>query len=174
MKIAFIGKMCSGKTWCINYLKSLNSDFFVTRFAKMVKVIANDLFFMTEKDRVLLQQIGTKMREINPDVFVYYVIQETLGKQFCLLDDARYHNEIINLKKNGWILVKLSISPELQLKRLKDVYPDTWETHLERTNHESETQQDSIDPDLIDYTIDVNRTDVKAMLKHIYINNLVE
>ena len=43
MKIAFIGKMCSGKTWCINYLKSLNSDFFVTRFAKMVKVIANDL-----------------------------------------------------------------------------------------------------------------------------------
>ena len=174
MKIAFIGKMCSGKTWCINYLKSLNSDFFVTRFAKMVKVIANDLFFMTEKDRVLLQQIGTKMREINPDVFVYYVIQETRGKQFCLLDDARYHNEIINLKKNGWILVKLSISPELQLKRLKDVYPDTWETHLERTNHESETQQDSIDPDLIDYTIDVNRTDVKAMLKHIYINNLVE
>ena len=55
---------------------------------------------------------------------------------------------------------------------LKDVYPDTWETHLKRTNHESETQQDSIDPDLIDYTIDVNRTDVKTMLKHIYINNL--
>ena len=31
---------------------------------------------MTEKDEVLLQQIGTKMREINPDVFVYYVIQK--------------------------------------------------------------------------------------------------
>ena len=66
----------------------------------MVKVIANDLFFMKEKDRILLQQIGTKMREIKDDVFVNYVINETSTKDFCLLDDARYENEISTLKKS--------------------------------------------------------------------------
>ena len=171
MKIAFVGKMCSGKTWCVDYLKKKNSSFFITRFAKMVKIIANDLFFMKEKDRILLQQIGTKMREISPTVFVDYVINETKDCDFCLLDDARYQNEINSLKKNGWIIVKLLISKKLQIDRLKRVYPDTWETHLERCSHESETQQDNISLDVFDYCIDVEHDDVKKRLDIIYTLN---
>ena len=35
------------------------------------------IFFMKQKDRVLLQQIGSKMREIRPTVFIDYVLHET-------------------------------------------------------------------------------------------------
>lgn len=168
MKIALVGKMCSGKSWSVNFLKDLNDKFYITRFAKMVKVIANDLFFMKEKDRILLQQIGTKMREIKDDVFVNYVINETSTKDFCLLDDARYENEILTLKKNGWILIKLDISPELQLKRLKKLYPKTWKTHIMRCSHESETQQDYISSEYFDYHINVDYDDVGDRLYNIY------
>ena len=181
MKIAFIGKSCSGKTWCVDFLNNYrnknlekehtgadDSPFYITRFAKMVKHIATELFFMTVKDRHLLQQIGTKMREIRDDVYVNYVIHECEGKQFCLLDDARYVNEIMRLRDDGWTLVKLDISPELQRERIMRCYPDTYKEHLGRLEHESETQQDSIPLDTYHYIINVAEDDVKTSLIKIY------
>lgn len=170
MRIAFVGKICSGKTWCVNYLKGLDERFYVTRFAKMVKKIATELFFMEEKDRLLLQQIGTKMREIRTDVYVNYVIKECEDEEFCLLDDARYINEIKRLKETGWILVKLNIPPELQRKRIIACYPDTFEEHLSRLTHESETQSDMLPPETFDYIINVDVDDdiIKKKINDIY------
>ena len=176
MKIAFIGKICSGKTWCIDFLNNYRNEhlgaddtpFYITRFAKMVKRIASELFFMTVKDRHLLQQIGTKMREIRDDVYVNYVIHECRGKQYCLLDDARYVNEIMRLRDDGWTLVKLDISPELQRERIMRCYPDTYEEHLGRLEHESETQQDTIPVDTYNYIVNVAEDDVKTSLIKIY------
>ena len=173
MKIAFVGKMCSGKTWCVEYLQTLNSSFYVTRFAKMVKVIARDLFFMTEKNRTLLQQIGTNMRQIRPTVFVDYVVQECKGISNCLLDDARYINEIMSLKKNGWIIVKLNITPELQKKRLMVRYPKTWKDHLSRGTHISEVEQDSMDSSSYDCIINVDNENVGNRLEELYLENLL-
>ena len=49
------------------------------------------------KDRSLLTSIGQKMRDINPDVWVNYVIKQTEGIQYCLVDDLRYQNEYLAL-----------------------------------------------------------------------------
>ena len=169
MKVAFIGKICSGKTWCVDYLnKKSGGAFYITRFAKMVKKIAHELFFMKGKDRHLLQQIGTKMREINPDVYANYVINECRGREYCLLDDARYVNEIDALKKDGWILIKLDISRKLQRKRILKCYPDTYEEHLTRLSHDSETQQDLVDESLYDYIINIDTDNIKNYLDNIY------
>ena len=68
-KIAITGKMCSGKTTIANYLIEKNNQFVKISFADKVKEIATDLFNMKEKNRYLLQSIGTKMREIDEDVW---------------------------------------------------------------------------------------------------------
>ena len=105
----------------------------------MVKKIARELFFMKEKDRHLLQQIGTKMREIHPDVYANYVIQECRGKDMCLLDDARYVNEIQALKRDGWTLIKLDISSKLQRERIF-IHSHTYEDYLSRLTHDPDNK----------------------------------
>tara|TARA_B100000035_G_scaffold289542_1_gene276007 strand:+ start:419 stop:610 length:192 start_codon:yes stop_codon:yes gene_type:complete len=51
MKVAFIGKICSGKTWCVDYLnKKSGGAFYITRFAKMVKKNSTRVIFY-ERER---------------------------------------------------------------------------------------------------------------------------
>ena len=93
MKIAITGKMCSGKSSIANLLVEGDNRFQIYSFGQKVKDVAKDLFDMQEKDRTLLTSIGTKMREINPDVWVNYVIRQTERQTYCIVDDLRYQNE---------------------------------------------------------------------------------
>lgn len=140
MKIAVTGKMCSGKTTLCNYLCELEPRFEIFSFGKKVKQVARDLFKMdpTVKDRSLLTSIGQKMREIDPDVWVNYVISECKDKEYCLVDDLRYQNEYEALVNNGFKIIQLNVSPELQEERIKMVYPNNYKDHLKNRNHASE------------------------------------
>ena len=160
--------MTSGKSTCCDYLQTLEPSFKITSFAKMVKHIATDIFFMKHKDRVLLQQIGRKMREIRPTVFIDYVIQETNGEGNYLLDDARYVNEIETLDLNEWILIKLVISKKLQKKRIIERYPDTFQSHLNRLKHESETEQDLIPDYFYKDIIDVDGMSMEDLHRRLH------
>ena len=104
MKIAVTGKMCSGKTTLCNYLCELEPRFEIFSFGKKVKQVASDLFGMDPlyKDRTLLTGIGQKMREIDSEVWINYVINQCSDKEFCLVDDLRYQNEYEALIKNGF------------------------------------------------------------------------
>ena len=125
-----------------------------------IKDIAKDLFNMKEKNRKLLQDIGTKMREIDKDVFANYVIKQSLKYDYVCVDDARYTNEIKKLKENGFILIKLQISKELQTKRIIHTYPETYKKHIERLEHSSETEIDSIDNSMYDKIINIDKDDL--------------
>ena len=72
MKIAIAGRMASGKTTLANHLVDMGYQ--KVSLAGKVKEIARDLFQMEEQDRPLLQQIGMKMREIRPSVWIDYII----------------------------------------------------------------------------------------------------
>ena len=140
MKIAVTGKMCSGKTTLCNYLCELEPRFEIFSFGKKVKSVSSDLFQMNPevKDRSLLTSIGQKMREIDPDVWVNYVISECKDTEYCLVDDLRYQNEYEALVNNDFKIIQLNISDELQESRIKKVYPDNYEDHLKNRNHVSE------------------------------------
>ena len=90
------------------------------------------------KDRTLLTRIGQKMREINKDVWINYVVQQCKDVEYCLVDDLRYQNEYEALVKNGFKIIQLNISDELQEYRIRNIYPLNYEDHLLARTHLSE------------------------------------
>ena len=172
VKIAIIGKMCSGKTTVANYLMKINNDFIKLSFADKVKEIAKDLFGMEKKDRKLLQMIGTKMREIDQDIWAKYTANKTNLSEFVIIDDLRYKNEFDILRINGFKIIKLKISNDLQLNRLKKEYPDTWKEHSSNCSHQSEIEIDSIDEKNIDLIINVDEkiNELFKIIENFYIN----
>ena len=141
MKIAITGKMCSGKSTLAQIIKETNSNYVIYSFGKKVKDVAKDLFNMKEKDRSLLTSIGTKMRDIDPEVWINYVINQSKDKSHCIVDDLRYQNEYEALHRNGYKIIQLVVDPEVQEKRIKEVYPDNYQDHLDNRNHISEINE---------------------------------
>ena len=146
MRIAFSGKICSGKTTAANIVESMLGCEATTKLsvASRVKELAIDLFGMEQKDRKLLQVLGQKMKEIDPDVWIRALIKQVndCGDKHIVIDDLRFPNELRALRENGFIIIRLEIDPELQLKRIKETYPDTWESHVSRLDNISETALD--------------------------------
>ena len=168
MKIAIAGKMASGKTTLADKLQAEleDLDFRVARhsLATKVKEIGRDLFGMKEKDRRLLQKIGMKMREINPDVWIDYlnrtINQDLLEDKYdvAIVDDVRFVNEAKVFKQDGWLIIRLNIEEELQKARLQRTYPD-WEVHWDSRGDPSETEVIEIATDFLWLDIDVDDSD---------------
>lgn len=157
IKIAIVGPMCSGKSYLsdriINYYKFKKNIYIEKKaFADKVYDLAYSLFGMTVKNRKLLQKIGTKMREINQDVWVNHTLKN-LSKN-VIIEDCRYINELNKLIENGFIIIKINIPKNIQIQRLKNTYPKTWKKHIENINHESETNLNNIDNCKFNYIID--------------------
>ena len=161
MKIAICGKMASGKTTLANKLCD-EGDYTRLSLAGMVREVAYTLFNMKRenKDRKLLQQIGMKMREIRPMVWIDYVIEESKGYEFVVVDDVRFVNEAKQFKENGWKLVKLEITDEIQKSRLQNTYGDDWESHWNNRSDPSEAEVDKIPIEWFDLVISPNEGDV--------------
>lgn len=140
MKIAICGKMCSGKTTLANDIRRMDKRYTIYSFGSKVKDIASDLFGMdpTHKDRTLLTGIGTKMREIEPDVWVKYVLKN-ISTEFCLIDDLRYQNEYEALANSGWIFIQLYVPHDVQIARIHRKYPHSYQDHISNHTHESES-----------------------------------
>jgi len=153
MKIAICGKMASGKTTVAQSLEG----FQVLSLAGEVKRVGRELFGMKDKDRPLLQQIGMKMREIRASVWLDVLIRESNKQELygysVVCDDVRFINEANTLKEDGWILIKLVITDDLQKQRLQNTYPDDWEVHWNNRTDASETEVDAIPLDLFDLVI---------------------
>lgn len=147
VRIAFYGKLCSGKTTAANMVLDILPNSTKLSFAQKLKEIAVDLFNMDGKDRALLQDLGKKMREIDPDVWVNYLVKQFDNHDHIVIDDLRFTNEYSKLRENGFIIVKLIIPKHIQINRIKDTYPSNWKGHIERLEDISETESNSFIPD---------------------------
>ena len=152
MKIAIAGRMASGKTTLAKALaKHWEGE--ILSLGGKVKEVGKDLFGMVEKDRPLLQQIGMKMREIRPDVWIEYLDREATKRPCVVVDDCRFVNEARWFKDNGWLLVRLNIEEDVQKIRLQKTYPDDWEQHWNNRNDPSETEVSEIPSEWIHYEL---------------------
>lgn len=147
MKIAICGKICSGKsTLAKDYIEINGGTIF--SFSAPIYEIAQNLFGMVEKDRELLQSIGTKMREIDPDVWVNRLLKSvgSVEEGECeggniIVDDVRFVNEYEALRKNGFKMVKCLVDEDLRLRNIESLYGVE---HAKFLSHASETSLDHI------------------------------
>ena len=144
MRLAIIGVMCSGKTTIADYLVN-NHNFRKLSFADDVKKYANEIFNLKNKNRRILQQFSSKMKEIDSDIWIKrldiklkMLNDNDNDNDNIVIDDLRFENELEYLKKNNFKFLKLEISDDLQLERLKKTYKDDYLEHYNCINHESE------------------------------------
>ena len=163
MKIGICGKIVSGKSTLANYILNIDDNYEIYSFGDKVKSITNDLFNIQSKNRNLLQQVGSKLCEIDNDIWINYLINKISDKDNIIIDDVRYENEILALKRIGFIIIYLEISQEEQIKRLKIKHPEyNYSNFLE---HELENADKF--KKYADYTISYLNSDI------VY-NNIVE
>lgn len=132
-RIAFLGPMACGKTWCANYLVE-NYGYNKLAFADKLKALAYDLYGIQSKDgpnRAILQELGgVDLRKHDPDVWIKHALyraqhlEETVKQCKLVLDDLRYPNEAKILEENGFVLVIAICDENLRQKRIKHLYPD--------------------------------------------------
>lgn len=139
MKIAIHGPMCSGKTTISEIIKDHNSDYKTYSFGGKVKEIARDLFKMNGKDRSLLINVANKMKEINPDVWANYIVDEIKrdNKDNCIIDDLRFQNELDCL--DDWLFISLTTPKEVRIERIIKLYPENYKDHIKNMDDISET-----------------------------------
>ena len=121
---------------------------------------------MQGKDRTLLTTFATKMREIDPDVWVNAALKNINGDNY-IIDDVRYQNELDALTKDNWIIIKLNISDELQIERIKKTYPTNYLDHLKNRDHISERNELSFKSGYPHLTICVDNLDINKLKKMI-------
>ena len=141
MKIAISGPMCSGKSTIAKFICEENSDYKIYSFGQKIKDIAQELFGMEKdkKDRSLLINIANKMKEINQNVWINYIIKECIDKENCIIDDLRFDNELNVLKNSDdWYFIVIQIPKETRIKRIKELYPDNYEDHIKNMDDISE------------------------------------
>jgi dephospho-CoA kinase len=175
--VAFVGKMAAGKSYYASLLrqelidKGINSN--VVHISSKIKELAAELFGMKDKDRDLLQKIAGKMREIDEDVWIKYLVYHVKkeGKIPFIVDDVRFKDEVNMLKENFDLLV-IKIDSDDVYRR--SVYKSKYgkEPTEKELNDVTETSSDDIVPDLVltnDYTIHSAKANMNRILEAIEI-----
>ena len=109
MRIAFIGKICSGKSYAAKYLQD-NHNFEILSFGEPVKKYATEIFNLKFKDREIIQDFAQNIKKMDPDVWVNYLIRklDTIDdSKNIVIDDLRFHNEQCALRKLGFTFMYL-------------------------------------------------------------------
>lgn len=152
MKIAFGYKAGSGKDLSIKYLIKKyggNKIYFSEPLYDILFYAQKVCGFEIKKDRKFLQFVGTEWaRNINSDIWINLLISNSNkldGHIYC--SDVRFINEFESLKKNGWILIKISRT-NIDSKRIGNGY----------NNHISEIDLDYVKDNEWDYIIENNGT----------------
>tara|TARA_Y100000996_G_scaffold413276_1_gene401149 strand:- start:1317 stop:1817 length:501 start_codon:yes stop_codon:yes gene_type:complete len=164
MKIAIYGPMCSGKTTIANIICNENKKYEVFSFGGKIKTLAQELFNMKDKDRSLLINIASKLREIDEDVWVKYIMNQTKNKHFCIIDDLRFQNELDYL--NDWKIICLTTPKKIRIERLKKLYKN-YDDHLKNMQHISETSTLNLPKDTIYIDTSINYEDLTNKIKNI-------
>jgi hypothetical protein len=152
LKIAFGGKMGTGKDCAVQYLQNM--------FPQNVKVAFSDGIydilhyaqtkcgFPQVKDRAFLQWVGTEWaHKIDNNVWIDMTLRGLPHDKHVFLSDIRFKTELEALKKDEWVCIKLIRNKvESDRKGNGDEF------------HSSETELDLISDTTWDYIIENNGT----------------
>lgn len=147
MIIGIGGLMCSGKTSVAKYISKNYQNVELVNFADKLKLIAEDLFGMTVKDRRLLQELGKQMRTIRDSVWIDYIFNRFLPNKNYVIGDVRYLNEIKHIKDNGGYTIYIQRPERFRLNEYQILYGRL------PTENELNDSSESLDETHFDYII---------------------
>tara|TARA_Y100000389_G_C17429868_1_gene501889 strand:- start:1196 stop:1741 length:546 start_codon:yes stop_codon:yes gene_type:complete len=156
MKIAISGNICSGKSTLANEIIERYSIYKWKKlsFAGKVKELATELFGMTVKDRNLLINLATKMRDIDQDVWVKALMKQIRKNDFVVVDDLRMMNEYFKMSENFDLVINLQNEKEITEDRVRTLYPNDWKVHLKAiTDSYTENQVAKLPEEYFDFVI---------------------
>lgn len=139
MIVGISGKFRTGKDTVGTHLVN-KYGFKQVSFAKKLKEVCADLFDMEGKNRALLQQVGEKMRLVDPEVWVKYTFRNVNPTDNVVVTDVRYVNEYTFLKNINGILIRTECDEAERLRRYEASHGRK-PTYSE-INHISETDLD--------------------------------
>lgn len=149
--IAFMGKAGAGKSTALERLMYINSRYVHGSFAAQLRSVVVSLWGEEARnDREKLQRVGLALREIDPDVWARALMTKMDGlleerpEWRIAIDDLRFENEYIALRKRGFVTVRIETDRSVRVDRLKRNGKLQDEAQLE---HVSETALDHIDAD---------------------------
>ncbi len=156
--IYFVAKAGAGKSYSARFLIE-KYGFQTAKFAYPIYMIAEKYFGMTEKDRKLLQILGTEagrdtirqsiwIDRFEEDMLIIRKTTELLNRQVpkFVMDDCRFPNEHEVLKRLGFVGIYIDVPDETRRGRLIGRDGTAQESTL---NHKSETLIDTFKKDLI-------------------------
>ncbi|WP_427036541.1 AAA family ATPase [Cytobacillus pseudoceanisediminis] len=125
IKVAVCGTLRSGKDTVANWFKE-KEKFTSFAFSEGIWTTGRLLFpheFNNPKvkPRKMLQDLGQKLREIDPDVWVRYTFNriEEVGANRVIVTDLRQPNELEALKNDGFFIIRVNAEPEVRIERAK-------------------------------------------------------
>jgi hypothetical protein len=150
MKIAFVGKMGTGKDTCVNYLLNKYGGTKLSFSEPLYEILhfaQKKCGFKIEKDRKFLQLVGTEWaRNVDENVWIKLMVEKSkkiTGNMYC--SDVRFINELKFLKEDGWTCIKINRN-KVNVDRVGSG----------SNNHLSEIEIDKMDSTLFDFIIDNN------------------
>lgn len=170
MKVVLFGKMRSGKDTVGNFLiKEHNFERFA--FGDGIAEIIEKYFpeaWEGGKPRKHYQHIGQQLRVLNTDVWINCLLRKAKMKEAyndvmkiatnIVVTDGRQVNEAERLRKEGYIIIKVTTPEEIRIERMKSL-GDVFDP--EDLQHETELQVDLIEPD-VEIINDGSLEDLKA------------
>ncbi|URZ16882.1 hypothetical protein [Clostridium felsineum] len=179
IKIGLVGQLRSGKNTVANLMEQylLEYGYGDTKeiaFADGLKQIVREYFPEAMKDgkkpRHHLQFIGQQFRLLDPNVWVKYAdrrVKAISPTTNIIITDCRQANEYKYLEENGFEVVKIVTSPEIQRQR---IIAGGGVVIEEQLNHETETAVAHLPSDYIivnDGTLSDLDRKVSDLMSHI-------
>lgn len=155
--LAFIGKAGAGKTTAAEAAKSLYG-YYRLSFAGPLKEVAVKLWGDDALlNRGYLQQLGNKLRDIDPDVWLNVGLREAdqflaRGTAICF-DDCRFPNEYNGLRDRGFTIIRLEAAEDTRVDRLQRI------GKFQSREQLWDITETSLDSFAADYTIDTTHYD---------------
>jgi hypothetical protein len=119
MRIAFTGKMCSGKDTATDYL--IRKGFTKLSFADPIRELAAKVYGnqQTNERRRFMQEIGQAGRKVNPLVWIQPVAMtvQQFPESLFTINDVRFPNELTALRWLGFIVYRITAPEGLRVQR---------------------------------------------------------